>query len=207
MPKILGQAGKSLADVYDVEGSQAGIDNLVAHDVNLVHEMGAVILSERLISNIERTTTGAIAQTITFNIAAVMTTNIYRVMGIYVQTDVPARLTRVQVSLRSPVSGREVPFFIWDLANDVESTINIVEAGAAVSVDTALIQTSPVPNMPTLGISGDQPAGNQHGQEIVMRGLTETFGAGTVTVTALIHTVLASVPGSSTSKGLPLPSW
>ena len=58
MPKILAQAGISLADVYDVEGSIAGTDELLSEDVSLVHEMGGHMMSERCRSFVVTLATG-----------------------------------------------------------------------------------------------------------------------------------------------------
>jgi len=206
MAKVLAQTGTSLADIYDVQGSVAGVDQLISEEVSLTHEMGATIFSERLAGAFERLTTGALLQNITFNITGVVSTlPIYRVLGVYVQTDVAARLTRAQVSLRDPTLGREIPMFIWDTANDIESQIDIIENGAAASVDTALIQANPGGAIPNLGIGVGQRL--RVGGEIVLRGLTAGFGAGNVTVTALVHLAFTSVAELSNSRGVPIPGW
>ena len=62
MPKILSQAGDSLADSYDVAGSIAGVDDLITQDVQLLHEMGGTIFSERLTSQVLTIASGSIAQ-------------------------------------------------------------------------------------------------------------------------------------------------
>ena len=135
MTKILGQAGTSLADVYDIEGSIAGVDQLLSEEVTLEHEMGGVIFSERLIGSIERLTTGALVQNTSWDLTLVTPPGIFRVLGVYVQADVGARSTRAQVSIRDPTSARELPLFIWDSANDLEQSIRIVENGGAVGND------------------------------------------------------------------------
>jgi len=202
--KVLGQAGTSLADVYDVEGSIAGVDQLNSEEVSLTHEMGATIFSERLQGFIFRLTSGATLQNLTFNIVLPINLPIYRVLGVYVQIDTGARLTRVQVALRQTQGGREIPMFIWTTTNDIEQTILIVENGAAVGVDVALVQVSPGGTLPILGMGSDQPA--LVGDEIVMRGTTSGFGAGTVTCTALVY--IANPQGViQRAVGLPIPSW
>ena len=45
MVKILSQAGISLADLYNVEGSIAGIEQLDTRELPIVHEMSGTIFS------------------------------------------------------------------------------------------------------------------------------------------------------------------
>jgi len=201
--KVLGKAGTSLADVYDVKGSIAGVDELNSEEVSVVHELGATIFSERLNGFLFRLTTGAITQNTSFQLTLEVNLPIYRVLSVYVQIDTAARCTRAQVSLRQVQGGREIPMFIWDGANDFESSIIIVENGAAASTDSALIQVSPA-TMPIIGMGVAQPA--LVGDEIVMRGTTSGFGAGTVVVVALIY--IANPQGViGPAVGLPVPSW
>lgn len=207
MAKILAQAGISLADVYDVVGSIAGVSQLLSQEgVGLQHEMGGTLFSERLRGNIERLTTGDLAQNVTWDLTFTIDPGIhlYRVLGVYVQADAPARVTQAQVSLRSAEQGRELPIFIWDSTNDVDTNIRVLENGAAVTSDFAMMQTRPQA-MPSLGISGDQRT--RVGDEIVFRGLTSGFGAGTVEVVALFYLAFPSFTSSVSSRGLPLPAW
>ena len=211
-PKVLGQAGTSLADVYDVEGSIAGVENLDSNNVALQHEMGATIFSERLFGSIERIPSGALAQNIAFDVVVSTFPGVYRVLGVVVLVDVLARLTLAQVSLRSSRQGREMPIFVWDTVNDIGSSIRTVENGAASASTGILVQATPQ-HMPSLGMSQGQPL--QAGDEIVFRGLTSGFGAGTVNITALIYVaatgLLADAAGNLVaglqSRGLPIPGW
>jgi len=201
--KVLGKAGVSLADVYDVKGSIAGVDQLNSEEVSLTHEMGATIFSERLQGFLFRLTSGDILQDISFDITLTINLPIYRVLSVYVQADAGQRLTRAQVSLRQTQGGREIPMFIWAVNNDNESTIRIVENGAAVGIDSALIQVSPA-TMPIIGLGSDQPA--LVGDEIVLRGTSSSFGAGTVECVALVY--IANPQGViQRGVGLPVPSW
>lgn len=204
MAKVLAQAGVSLADVYEVEGSIAGVDQLNTDEVHLSHEMGATIFSERLIGNLERLTTGALLQNISWDLTVVLEIGLYRVLGAVVLSDSGGRVDRAQVSLRSVVSGREIPIFVWDTAVDNRKNIRIVEEGAAVNLEYMNVITPQV--MPTLGIPPPQQPGNNVGGEIVFRGLTTGFGAGDVTVTALIY-VAFNAQTSISSRGLPIPGW
>ena len=203
MPKILSQAGNSLADVYDVEGSIAGIDQLDTRDLPIVHEMGHTVMSERMSGEIVRLSTGALAQNTAFDV--ILTSppvGIYRVQNFQVIADVAARTSFCQISLRDVTTGREVPFMIWASADDVDSSVRIVENGAAVSTQTALRPS--FPHIPLTATGTGQP--RRVGQEIAFRGSTSGFGAGVVTIIALISLVSAEVPGVS-SRGLPVPSW
>ena len=204
MPKVLAQAGVSLADVYDIEGSIAGVDQLLSSEVVLSHEMGGTVFSERLVGSIERLQTGAVAQNTAFDLTLVTPpAGIFRIVAVYVQADLSARTSFVQVSLRDPTTEREIPIFIWQVTNDLQSSIRIVENGGAAGTAAALIQASPT-GIPSLGVGAGQRV--RVGEEIVCRGLTSGFGAGTVVHTMLIYLAVASVPGLP-SVGLPVPGW
>lgn len=202
-PKILSQAGNSLADVYDIEGSIAGIDQLETKELPIVHEMGATVFSERLSGRIVRATTGDIAQNITFNVTMTgLGLTAQRILAIGVFADVNARADRVVVSIRDPVAGREVPIFVWSTAADVETAMRLQDDDGAVASVFALISALPV-IVPNMLLGSDQP---QAVNEIVMRGITQGFGAGTVEIVMVVYTAFAQVEGVS-SRGLPLPSW
>jgi len=203
MTKVLAQAGISLADIYEVEGSIAGVDQLISEEVHLLHEMGGVIFSERLIGQLARVTTGAIAQNLSSDQTFEAPPDIYRVLGVYVQADVPGRTARAQVSLRDPTTGREIPIFVWDSTNDVETVIRLIEDGTLDDNASALVQTSPQV-MPSMGIGTGQRL--RVGEEIVFRPVSSGFGAGTVTITALVYLASSTVSGVG-SHGLPIPAW
>lgn len=204
MVKILSQAGISLADVYDIEGSIAGIDQLESREVSLVHEMGATLFSERLTMNIRRSTSGSINQSTTFDVTiANLPAGIWRIVAVQLLANVAARVAQAQVSLRDPRDGREIPLAIWDANNDVEAVIRMVENGAGVTNLFALQSLSP-PTMPSLGLGAGQPQARDN--ELVLRGATAAFGAGTVQVLALYHILFSQVEGLS-SLGLPVPAW
>lgn len=207
MPKILSQSGDSLADVYDVKGSIAGIDQLETRELPIVHEMGNTVFSERLGAEIVRLPTGDILQNANFDVTlASPPPNIFRVLGVVVLLDTTTRINIAQVSLRSTV-GREVPFFVWDIADDIETSIRIVENNAAATNTIALrSRFGPQGGVPTLGVSDGQP--RMVGEEIVFRGRAAGFGAGTVECIALVHLASPEVTqGSLSSRGLPVPGW
>lgn len=206
MPKVLAQAGISLADIYDVKGSVVGVETLLSQEVSLTHEMGATVFSERIVGTIQRMTSVALAQNITFDVTLPIENlpeGIYRILGVYCQGDVAGRIEIIQVSVRSVALAREIPIFIWDTNNDIQSTIRILEDGAAIGNDTALIQANPSV-VPTLGISRGQRL--RVGDELVMRGLTSAFGAGTVVPVALVYLAFSETTSIS-STGLPIPGW
>jgi len=204
--KILSQAGNSLADVYDVEGSIAGIDELETRELGIIHEMGATVFSERLSAQIVRFATAALAQNADFDSTLISPPpNIYRVLGAMVVIDTAGRMSFCQISLRDPITGREMPFFVWEAGDDVESNIRIVENGGAAG-NTTILRSQFGPQGPTIGVSDGQP--RRVGDEIVFRGRTAGFGAGDVTAVALVHLgITEAVGGSLSSRGLPVPSW
>lgn len=203
MSKILSQAGSSLADIYDVEGSIAGIDTLETRELPIVHEMGATVFAERLSGSVLRMTSTAVAASTVWNITVAPPAGIYRVLAVYVEADA-ARCEHVQVSLRSIDANNDFPIFIWDQTNDIESEIRIIENNTALATNFALIQTSPQMSGPTLGISRGQRG--RTGEQIIMRGVSTAFGAGTVEVVAHVH-VAASETTSINSIGVPIPGW
>ena len=204
MAKIQAQAGNSLADLYDVEGSIAGIDHLLTHELPIVHEMGGTVFSERFSGNVRRGVTAALAQNTAFDVVLTdFGAGPIRVSGLIVFADSAGRVDNAMVAVRDPGDGREVP--IWHYETSVDNDLNIRiddnDAGAA-----ALILLRPVTNiqnMPSMVIGTGQPSSMP---EIAFRGLTGGFGAGTVIATVVIYTQFAQIGGIS-SRGLPLPSW
>ncbi len=202
MAKILSKSGDSLADVYDVKGSIAGIEDLQSDDVNLVHEMGATIFSERLSSRILAITTGAIAQSQQINTTFTFTET-SRLFGIQVITDNVARLNDISVHITSApaIDNTDIPIFAWVGASDSSRGINVLVAGSLLGV-AMLIPASPA-NVPNLMIGVDSP---RPAAQITLRGDTTAFGAGTVTTQLIVHVGFPQIGGVS-SRGLPLPGW
>jgi len=209
MTKILSQSGTSLADVYDVEGSIAGIDELISREVNLVHEMGGTIFAERVQGNVLPMSTGPLLQNVTFDETLTGPEGVWRVFNVMVIANVAARVDRAQVSLRYPTVGREQPIFIWD-TNDgrsISANIRIVESGGAVGNQVALIPS--LFQVPSMGVGPSSPRSQAEGStEIVFRGLSTGFGAGNITLVALIYIArLDLLITGSTPYGLPIPGW
>lgn len=203
MVKILSQAGITLADVYNVEGSVAGIEQLETRELTIVHEMGGTIFSERLTGAIRRITTGALTQNTDFNVVITdLPDGIWRVLNVLVIASATTRVSRAQLSIRDALDGREVPMLVWDVANDLESIVEIVENGGATGSQFALIPATGW-QTPTMGVGIGQRATVN---ELALRGRTSSFGAGNVTVIALIYIAHSHVGGIS-SRGLPIPGW
>jgi len=208
MVKVLSQAGTSLADVYDVEGSIVGVEQLDATEVKAVHDMGGQIHSERTLGVLLRSATGDLDQTETFGaILGTFPDCIARVFGVTVLADTAGRMGHVSIAIRDRSNDREFPIWTWDSLNDTENIITWSNDGAAVGefVQLVSLQRS-LPSMIMRMGTGRQLA------EFVFRGESLTFGAGTVEAFALIHLgrpVLNEVatPGEPKSHGLPIPSW
>jgi len=209
MPKILSQAGTSLADSYNIEGSIAGVEELDSRSVGLVDEMGGRVQSERLNAFILNVASDANNQNASFATeAAVLPDCVNRVLGIIAFVSTTARLAHCTVNLRMAGTGGEFPIWSWDDALDDEYSLRLSEAGAAVGTVIAL--------RPSVALQPFQQLAMRSGDEMLMpsfflRGTTNGFGAGTLNINALIMiarpqpaTVTA---GTASSHGLPVPSW
>ena len=210
MPKVLAQAGISLADVYDVEGSIAGTEQLISEEVSLVHDMGGQIFSERLQSFIINLDSGNVAQsTANTQTAGAIPDSPNRILGVTLIVNLAARLSNVNISLLDPgAPGNEFPIWSWDETADLEIPIQHDLAGAGVAAMFLLRPQGINNNVPTLvtrmGISNALP-------EFHMHLITNAFGAGSVRTEAYIYLARANEgnppAGSPSSHGLPLPSW
>ena len=201
--KVQAQAGGSLSDIYDVKGGQAPIDRLITGEVQLVHEMGATIQSERFSSTIRRRSAGALGQNVNWDDEiSDLPAGVSRILGITVLTNA-ARISVATVSLRDPGSGRERVLFAFQTGVGTSAIIGvrIQENNAAVANTSMLVPGYP-PELSML-IGADQP---QQVPDIAFRGTTTGFGAGTVTPILLIHLAFAAIGGIS-SRGLSIPSW
>jgi len=202
VPKVLAKSGDSLADLYDVVGSIAGVEELQSRDVQLLHEMGGTIFSERLSTRILSDTSGAVAQSTAIDtvILGFTTQPLARILGIFVFVDVTARIADLAVSLEDDAAvGQGIPIWVWGGTEDV---VRMVDAGVGVNA-IALVPTAAFNLMPALMLGTPQP---ERTPNLTMRGNTSAFGAGTVE--AIVHTLIAfPALGGVSSRGLPLPSW
>jgi len=204
LTKILSRSGDSLADLYDVKGSIAGVDQLISEEVHLTHEMGAVLFSERLSSRMLILSSGSIAQNITFAVPFSVGQFTARLLGVQVLTDNTSRISHCQLSINSPPGGddTDVPFWYWDTANDDARSISILVNGTLAT--TALLNPlTMIPQVPNLVIGTDAPLASG---SVIFRGVTTGFGAGTVLLRALVSIAFPQQGGLS-SRGLPLPGW
>lgn len=202
MSKILAQAGISLADIYDIEGSIVGVDELLSKEVHTVHEMGGTIFAERLSAEIVRGTSGNILQSINFDIVSSIGPTPSRILGAMVFTDTVARVDRVALMIRDPTTEREICIFAWD-QNEASVRVRMQDNGAALASFDVLQAAAGVGTLPSMTIGTDQPFPVS---EIAFRGRSLAFGAGNVVLTFLVYTAAARVSGIS-SHGLPIPSW
>jgi len=202
--KVLAQAGTSLADIYDVEGSIAGVEEIETREVQAVHEMGQAIFSERLRARVITTASAATAQSLNIDVAILAFADIpfIRVHGIFVFTSVTARLTRMAVMIEDAISaGNGLPIWVWD---GNEESVRTSVGGSA--VNTISLDGMPQYSMLPSFMVGQTRRGQEVSPNLTLRGSTSAFGAGTVTVTC--HTLI-SFPtlGGVSSRGLPVPGW
>jgi len=201
MVKVLSQSGISLADVYDVEGSIAGIEQLDSREVSLVHEMGHTIFSERF-STFSRRANIEVSQSTNFEAFIVDLPSVpTRIIAISVFSDNTARLSGAAVMLREPAEPREIPIWIWD-GSSTTIFARFRDAGGNLISHQVMVPTlEQVPNF----VGGrKQP---QFPTEIAFRGTSTGFGAGTVECTLLVHIAFSQIGGNISSHGLTIPSW
>jgi len=200
MPKILSQAGKSLADVYDVVGSIAGIDDLNSREVQLTHDMASTIFSERMSSRIVSTSTGATAQDEDIDIEVPgLPDTPFRVHGVNLTnsgTTTVARLLHMIVVLHDVANDNDIIIWMWN--GTIENQRYESDAKEVLMPEPGWQNA-----LPTLGMGGDQPATVP---QIIIRGRTLGFGAGTVNIGIRVHFTFSQLEGVS-SVGLPIPSW
>ena len=111
------------------------------------------------------------------------------------------------VAISTNIAGNitEIPVWNWDdgVGNDQSKICRIGILGAAVADLLHLVPGRMTG--PSMAIGTNQPGGTPL---IAFRGNTNGFGAGTVTVTALILVARASSVATGLSNfGLPLPGW
>ena len=200
MTKILAKAGISLADVYDIEGSIVGVDQLNAREVFLVHEMGATLFSERLSGTIRRATT-SVLQSVQFNsVLTDLPAGPVRILAVEVHTSNASSVNNVGVFLRDPILGQDIPIWTWDESNSI--TTDFDDAGAGVAAHTTLVP-GVVTTLPNMVMGGGQ---RLTVPELALRGRTTAFGGGTVTIVMLVY-IAFTHSAEISSFGLPLPSW
>jgi len=202
MVKVLSQAGNSLADIYDVKGSIAGIDELETRELPIFHEMGATVFSERFSTQLLRASTGAIAQNTDIGLTIPsMPDAVARLLAVAIITDDATRILHCTMVVRDPVAEQEFPVWIWDEATSLSA--RMIDNAQVTAVFDLLVGSVAADMLPSFMGGTGQP---QTVDELVVRGRTTGFGAGDVTVTALAYVAFSLVGGVS-SRGLPIPSW
>jgi len=202
MPKILSKSGDSLADVYDVAGSIAGLENLESNDVNLVHEMGGVIFAERLTGSVTTMPVAAVAQNLAFGETFAFGGQPSRILGLQVFVNqAVTHLDDVSINIQGPAVVTEIPIWMWEVA-DGGINVRFILAGST-SENNFLVPPSNRILLPNLLLGSNAP---QASTTLAIRGNTSGFGAGTVEITGIVYLAFAELGGVS-SRGLPLPSW
>jgi len=204
MPKILSQSGITLADQYDVEGSVAGVEDLNSQDVSLTHDMASVLQAERMCGDIFRLSTGALAQTIIINSVMVglpnFPTRIHQIAVVNFNKDSGTRLTDLSINIRDANQSAEVPAWVW-AGTTIDGRISNL-AGATANCEF-LVPNPALSVIPSMLYGSSQP---QVVENFAMRGLTTTFGAGTVELVLMVYLGFNAQKAVS-SAGVPVPSW
>ena len=201
--KIQTKSGDSLADTYDVVGSVAGLEFLDTEEVKTVHEMGGTIFSERASGRI-RTFSQTLAQSLDFATAiADLSGPPFRLYGVIVVTSVTARIATLCVSWRGLDPQTEHPIWVWDGTN--EDTVRFDMLGIGTGNRLVL---RPIPEYSHFPYTGYGPSQPFNVGQLILRGTTTAFGAGTVEATVnLYQAVVTSNVVGSESRGVPIPSW
>jgi len=200
MAKILSQAGSSLADVYNVVGSIAGIDELDSRTVQLTHDMAATIFSERMASNIIGNNTGGVSQDSSIDAELVGLPDtpfrIHNVSVFQAGTTTIARLANMVLVMTNGAGDRDIIIWMWDGTVEIQRLEDDVK-------EVLMPEPGFAGNLPTIGMGGDQPSTVP---QVFLKGDTTSFGAGTINIAARLHISFSQLEGIS-SVGLPIPSW
>ena len=202
MVKILSQDGQSLADIYDVEGSIAGIDELETHELPIVHEMGATVLSERFTTRIFRLPTGDLLQDVSWRIElATLPETPARLLGIQVIADDATRVSRAAVLATDPTAEQDIPIWVWN-ASDFEA-VTMEDVGVSATFGVLVTREGHI--FPSF--VGGREQQDDMVSSVTYVGRSTSFGAGNVSSTALLYVAFPRRDINISSKGLPIPSW
>jgi len=208
MVKILSQAGQSLADMYQVEGSIAGIEQLRTDELPIVHEVGATVFSERFRTTYRRVSTGAILQNTDFDLAITnFPEGISRILGVTAFSDDAARITNCTCSVNDPIGGggQDFPIWVWS-GTTTPPRVRLEDGGTVTTYDLLMPDAGSAiaagaPTFVTVDTQGSRPI-----RDIYVRGRTTAFGAGNVTIIGLVHFAF-SFTGGVSARGARVPSW
>jgi len=189
--------------MYDVEGSVAGIDQLLTNELPIVHEMGATLFSERFRTRVRRLTAVDVLQSTTIDVEITnLPEGVTRILGVVVFADNPARLENCAVMVHDPVDGRDFPIWVWEEAQG-DAEVRIEDDGAKTVQQLLTPQIGlQLPSFVLSDINAPPPPFSV----IALRSDTTAFGAGDVTLTAFVHIGFTFVGGLS-SYGARVPSW
>lgn len=208
MTEILSQAGFSLADMYDVVGSIAGIDELLSKEVSLVHDMQAQIFSERFRFQMFQVRSDPTGQNtnIDLNIDLIggLGDSIGRILGVVVVCNLATQMATASVAAHRPALGpaifRDFPFWIW--GGDTFPT--------RLGLDGTIVQRDVLIGAPGQNMLPSFAGGTKQGPfpftDIRCRGRTSGFGAGTETVWFLVYVGFTQTDGVS-NYGARVPGW
>ena len=206
--KILSQSGLSLADQYNVEGSQAPVGPLLSQEgVHLMHEMGQTIMSERLAATFVHTTSDVPQST---NFTAEIGTPLpnvpmLRVLGIIVNQESSAntQIDHLTILARDDaVFGfhSDMPMWVFDQTNIDDIRFS---PGDGTINGNVLRPRLEYTRLPFFLVGATQ---REQVTEIFMQGRTQAFGAGNLEITASVMFAFPRFEGLS-SRGIPIPSW
>ncbi len=207
MTKILSRTGFSLADIYDVEGSIAGIEQLETRELAIVHEMGATVMSERFTTRVFRISSGGQLQNVAFNVELItLPETPARLLGVQVITTLASRLARCAVLATDPTLGQDIPLWVFDTTTNDFEAIVMEDASASVAREILVPRHGMNINFPTF--VGGRRQQDSMVSSVTLAGLTTGFGAGTVTTVALLYLAFPRNDGSRpATPGIPIPSW
>ena len=204
--KVQSSAGSSLADTYDVVGSVIEIERLETRHPQAVLDLQATVFSERLSGAMRRFTSGDILQSVTFGTIETMPLVPCRLLAIQMFTDNAARITRACVVVRSEFTdgtAQEIPICVWDATNS--ESVRFVDDNNAAAPLALLVPTLASLRDPLMTFGLEQ---QENAHQLVLRGDSSAFGAGTVEIWAVAYIAHAIGTGvGPSSHGLPIPSW
>ena len=213
MAKFESQSGAAAADTYETVGSSLDLDEVNdGQGVSFVDEMGARVMAERMNSVMARVVSSNRSQDSEIS-ENLLGTGINptpdaptRIIGVTVTIPLAAagRIENIMLAIRDINLSRENIFWSWDLVNDDE--VETFYNNETTESDVLLLRST-VNLLPVMLTR----AGNERVMpQVVVRGFTSSFGAGTVTTTIVAHlmraTTQAPAPGEPRLPGLPIPS-
>lgn len=223
-PKTQAPFGSELAKLYDTEGQRIGSPGaeLESDRIILTHEMGQLMMSERLRVAIRQCWSGAVPQSSTFeSIMTDLPDSPVRILGFFPFTlpgvGAVTDFTTVTLCAREGNEPREMPLWNWSgaatgavyLPARFQPTAGLALGNYQMLVNAFGVSTGHLPfaTMPSLIVKANNVVGPRASvDDLVLRGTTSAFGAGTREV--FVHVMIAfPFPFVEGEAGLPVPSW